>query len=67
MTRAPRRCAGRSRKLAATKLAKAQADRRRIAVAERTLDAAIKTTQKAMKGVDLAETGNAQIRESRIR
>ena len=51
------------RKLAATKLAKAKADRTRIEVAKRTLEAAEKTTQKAVKGVDLAETGNAQIRE----
>jgi membrane fusion protein (multidrug efflux system) len=51
------------RKLAATKLAKAQADRTRIEVAKRTLEAAEKTTQKAAKGVDLAETGNAQIEE----
>ena len=50
-------------KLAAAKLAKAQADRTQIEVAKRTLEAAEKTTQKAVKGVDLAETGNAQIRE----
>jgi membrane fusion protein (multidrug efflux system) len=49
--------------LAAAKLAKAQADRTRIEVAKRTLDAAEKTTEKSVKGVDLAETGNAQIRE----
>jgi membrane fusion protein (multidrug efflux system) len=49
--------------LAAAKLAKARADRTRIEVAKRTLDAAEKTTEKAVKGVDLAETGNAQIRE----
>jgi membrane fusion protein (multidrug efflux system) len=49
--------------LAAAKLAKAEADRTKIAVARRTLEAAEKTTQKAAKGVDLAETGNAQIRE----
>jgi membrane fusion protein (multidrug efflux system) len=49
--------------LAAAKLARAQADRTRIDVAKRTLEAAEKTTQKAAKGVDLAETGNAQIRE----
>jgi membrane fusion protein (multidrug efflux system) len=49
--------------LAAAKLAKAQADRTRIEVAKRTLEAAEKMTQKAVKGVDLAETGNAQIRE----
>jgi len=51
------------RKLAATKLAQAQADRTRIEVGKRNLEAAEKTTQKAVKGVDLAETGNAQIRE----
>lgn len=51
------------RDLAATKLAKARADRTRIDVAKRTLEAAEKSTEKAVKGVDLAETGNAQIRE----
>ena len=51
------------RKLAATKLAKAQAERTQIEVAKRTLEAAGKATQKAEKGVDLAETGHAQIRE----
>ena len=51
------------RKLAAVKLAKAQADRTRIDVAKRTLEASEKSTQKAAKGVDLADTGNAQIRE----
>jgi membrane fusion protein (multidrug efflux system) len=50
-------------KLAAAKLAKAQADRMQVEVAKRTLEAAEKATQKAVKGVDLAETGNAQIRE----
>src|SRR5262249_4014907 len=50
--------------LAAAKLAKAQADRTRIEVAKRTLDAAEKTTEKAAKGADLAEIGNAQIRET---
>jgi membrane fusion protein (multidrug efflux system) len=49
--------------LAAAKLAKAQADQMQIEVAKRTLEAAEKTTQKAVKNVDLAETGNAQIRE----
>jgi membrane fusion protein (multidrug efflux system) len=53
-------------KLAATKLAKARADRTQIEVARRTLEAAEKTTQKAAKGVDLAETGNAQIREAEL-
>jgi membrane fusion protein (multidrug efflux system) len=51
------------RRLAAAKLARAQADRTRIDVAKRTLESAEKTTQKASKGVDLAETGYAQIRE----
>ena len=51
------------RKLAAAKLAKAEADRLQIEVAKRTWEAAQQTTQKASKGVDLAETGNAQIRE----
>jgi membrane fusion protein (multidrug efflux system) len=49
--------------VAAAKLARAQADRTRIEVAKRTLNAAEKTTEKSAKGVDLAETGNAQIRE----
>src|SRR5262249_3267645 len=51
------------RKLAAAKLARARADQTRIEVGRRTLEAAEKTTQKASKGVDLAETGFAQIRE----
>ena len=51
------------RKLAATKLAQAEADRLRIEVAKRTWEASQQTTQKATKSVDLAETGNAQIRE----
>jgi membrane fusion protein (multidrug efflux system) len=50
-------------KLAAAKLAKAEADRLQIEVAKRTLEAAEKTAQKAEKSVDLAETGNDQIRE----
>jgi membrane fusion protein, multidrug efflux system len=54
------------RKLAAAKLARARADRTRIEVAKRTLEAAEKTTQKASKTVDLAETGNAQIREMEL-
>jgi membrane fusion protein, multidrug efflux system len=52
-----------NQRLAAAKLARAEADRTRIDVAKRTLEAAETTTQKAVKGVDLAETGNAQIRE----
>jgi membrane fusion protein (multidrug efflux system) len=51
------------RNLAAAKLAKAEAARTQIEVAKRTLEAAEKFTQKAAKGVELAETGNAQIRE----
>jgi membrane fusion protein (multidrug efflux system) len=50
-------------KLAAAKLAKAEADRTQIEVSKQTLEAAEKAAQKADKGVDLAETGNAQIRE----
>jgi membrane fusion protein (multidrug efflux system) len=52
--------------LAAAKLAKAEANRTQIQVAKRTLEAAEKSTQKAAKGVDLAETGNAQIRETEL-
>jgi membrane fusion protein (multidrug efflux system) len=51
------------RRLAAAKLAKAEGDRTRIEVAKRTLEAAETSTRKAEKGVDLAETGNAQITE----
>jgi membrane fusion protein (multidrug efflux system) len=51
------------RDLAVAKLAKFEAARTQIEVAKRTLEAAEKTTQKTAKGVDLAETGNAQIRE----
>ncbi|HTU17551.1 MAG TPA: HlyD family secretion protein [Gemmataceae bacterium] len=51
------------RKLAATKLAKAKAERTRIEVAKRTLEAAERTTEKAVKGVDMANTGYDQIRE----
>ena len=58
-----RDAAAAQQKLAAAKLAKAQADRMQIEVAKRTLEAADKTTQKSAKGIDLAETGNAQIRE----
>jgi membrane fusion protein (multidrug efflux system) len=52
--------------LAAAKLAKAEADRTQIQVAKRTLEAAEKSAQNAAKGVDLAETGNAQIRETEL-
>jgi membrane fusion protein (multidrug efflux system) len=58
-----RDAAGAQKNVAAAKLAKAQADRTRIEVAKRTLEAAEKTTQKSLKGIDLAETGNDQIRE----
>jgi membrane fusion protein (multidrug efflux system) len=51
------------RKLAAAKLARAEADRTQIDVAKRTLEAAEKLKLKAAKGVELAETGYAQIRE----
>jgi membrane fusion protein (multidrug efflux system) len=51
------------RKLAKAKLYKAMGDLTQIDVARRTLEAAEKTTQKASKGVDMAETGKAQIRE----
>jgi membrane fusion protein (multidrug efflux system) len=54
------------RKLAAAKLAKAEADRLRIEVAKRTLQAAEEASQKAGKVVDLAKTGNAQIREAEL-
>jgi membrane fusion protein (multidrug efflux system) len=53
-----------NKNLAIAKLARAEADRGRIEVAKRTLDAAEKTTHRAAKSVDLAQTGNAQIRES---
>jgi membrane fusion protein (multidrug efflux system) len=55
-----------NRRLADAKLAKAEADRTQVEVAARTLEAAEKTSQKAVKGVDLAETGNAQIREMEL-
>jgi membrane fusion protein (multidrug efflux system) len=54
------------RNLAAAKLAKAEAERTQIEVAKRTLEAAEKTTLKAASGVDLAETGKAQIREMEL-
>ena len=49
--------------LAAARLAKALASRTQIDVARRALEAAQKAEQKAAKGIDLAETGNDQIRE----
>jgi membrane fusion protein, multidrug efflux system len=51
------------RKLAATKLAKAKAERTQIEVAKQTAEAAAKTALKAAKGVDLASTGTDQIHE----
>ena len=51
------------RKLAAAKLASAQANRTQIDVAKRALEAAEKTTQGAEKAVDLAQTGYAEIHE----
>jgi membrane fusion protein (multidrug efflux system) len=48
--------------LAEARLAKAIADRTQVAVSRRSLDAARTTEQKAAKGVDLADTGNDQIR-----
>jgi len=54
------------RRLAAAKLALAEAERTQIEVAKKTLEAAEKSTQKAAGGVDLAQTGNAQIREMEL-
>jgi membrane fusion protein (multidrug efflux system) len=54
------------RKLAAAKLATARANRMQIDVAQSTLNAAEKSTEKATEGVDLAETGNAQIHEMEL-
>ena len=51
------------KKLAATKLATAQAEKAKIEVAKLTLQGSDEASQKAAKGVDLAETGNAQIHE----
>jgi len=51
------------KKLAASKLATAQAEKAKIEVAKLALQGAGEASQKAEKGVDLAETGNAQIRE----
>jgi membrane fusion protein (multidrug efflux system) len=50
--------------LANAKLALALAERRKVAVAERDVEAALTATQKADKNVDLALTGDAQIREA---
>jgi membrane fusion protein (multidrug efflux system) len=54
------------RKLAATKLATAQANRTQIDVARLSLEAATKAAEKAAKGVDLAQTGDDQIREAEL-
>jgi membrane fusion protein (multidrug efflux system) len=54
------------RKLAAAKLATARANQKQIDVAQSTLNAAEKSTEKATEGVDLAETGNAQIHEMEL-
>ena len=50
--------------LADAKLALALAERRKNDVAERDVEAALIATQKAEKGVDLAQTGDAQVREA---
>ena len=52
--------------LANAKLALAQAERRKNDVAARDVEAALTTTQKAEKNVDLALTGNAQIHETEL-
>jgi membrane fusion protein (multidrug efflux system) len=52
--------------VAATKLATAQANETQIDVAKQTSEAATKAAEKAAKGVDLAETGDAQIREAEL-
>ena len=62
MTQA-RDAAAAHQKLAAAKLASAEAERTKIELAKRTLETAEESTQKAAKNVDLAETGNAQIHE----
>jgi membrane fusion protein (multidrug efflux system) len=54
------------RRVAVTKLASARANQTQIAVATSAANAAEKSAEKAMKGVDLAETGNAQIREMEL-
>jgi membrane fusion protein, multidrug efflux system len=51
------------RKLATTKLATAQAEKAKIEVARLAMEGADDASQKADKGVDLAETGNGQIHE----
>jgi membrane fusion protein (multidrug efflux system) len=54
------------RNLAAAKLARAEATKTEIDVARRTLEAAEKTKEKAQDGVDLALTGNDQIKETEL-
>lgn len=54
------------KKLAEAKLAKAEAGRTQIDVARRTMEAAEKTTLKAIEGVSLAKTGNEQIEETEL-
>ncbi len=54
------------RRVAATKLDSARANQIQIAVGQSTAEAAEKSAEKASKGVDLAETGNAQIREMEL-
>jgi membrane fusion protein (multidrug efflux system) len=58
--------AGARRKLAAAKLATARANRMQVDVSQSTLNAAEKNTEKAVEGVKLAETGNAQIHEMEL-
>ena len=52
--------------LANAKLALAQAERRKVDVSERDVEAALTATQKADKNVDLSQTGNAQIHETEL-
>jgi membrane fusion protein (multidrug efflux system) len=53
-------------RLALAKLAKAEAARTRIEVANRDLEVARTLVQKASKALELAETGNDQIRETEL-
>jgi membrane fusion protein (multidrug efflux system) len=52
--------------LAAARLAKAEAARTQISVAQQAVAAAEKLAQKAEEGVELAQTGNEQIREMEL-
>ncbi len=54
------------RRLADAKLAKAEAERTRIAVATRDLETAQSLVNKAKKALDLAKTGYDQIRETKL-